>query len=381
MSPTALLISLVLAAPPPAMPSELPPPRSVAGAMLLDEGDASSAAGVFERLWNSKHDPSALAWAGLARERAADAAHAVAYLTQALDLDLPTPLAVIARTALAKARSATQLVTVELRLHGTGPVVLALTRVGYSNPTLYFPLSPNPGEQWMPVTLDPGRWLVELRRGDHTVARTVEVQPDLRIISLEEPTPPQPPPPRTRPFRLAGLITGGSLALVGTVVLVLGDRNVRPIVTALSTPLCSDTAVCRSSLAASGELRAAGAGLLGAGLGIGVGAFTALAARPRARRIAWTVDLALGGALIASSFIGGGVAGAEFNRANQAKAIDDALLSPITRHSAGAAMLALGLGLATSATLGLVLERSDTRRRARLRAHITPTGLALVGQF
>lgn len=381
MSPTALLLSLVLAAPPPAMHSELPPPPSVAGAMLLDEGDPSSAAGVLERIWNSKHDASALAWAGLARERAADAAHAIAYLTQALDLDLPTPLAVIARTALAKARSATQLVTVELRLHGTGPVVLALTRVGYSNPTLYFPLSPNPGEQWMPVTLDPGRWLVELRRGDHTVARTVEVQPDLRIISLEEPAPPQPPPPSTRPFRLAGLITGGNLALIGTIMLVIGDRNMREIVGALSPPTtCSTIAACRSSLAASGELRAAGAGLLGAGLGISVGALGTYFSRPRARRIAWTVDLALGGALIASSFIGG-LAGAEFNRVNQAEATGNALLSPIDRHSAGAAMLGLGLGLATSATLGLVLDRSDTRRRARLRAHITPTGLALVGQF
>jgi hypothetical protein len=380
MSPTALLLSLVLAAPPPAM-HKLPPPPSVAGAMLLDEGDPTSAAGVFERLWNSKHDPSALAWAGLARERAADAAHAVAYLTQALDLDLPTPLAVAARTALTRARADTQLVTVELRLYGTGPVLLALTRVGSSNPTLHFPLSPNPGEQWMPVALDPGRWLVELRRGAHTVARTVEVHPDLRIISLAEPTPPQPPPPRTRPLRLAGLITGGNLTLIGTVMLVIGDLNMRPTVGALSPPtICSSIAACRGSLAAYGALRAAGAGLLGAGLGIGAGAFATYFSRPRTRRIAWTVDLALGGALIASSFIGG-LAGAEFNRVNQAEATGNALISPITRHSAGAAVLGLGLGLATSAALGLVLDRSDARRRARLRAHITPTGLALVGQF
>lgn len=380
MSPSALLLSLLLA-PPPARQSELPPPPSVAGAMLLDEGDPASAAGIFERLWNSKHDPSALAWAGLARERAADASHAVAYLTQALDLDLPTPLAVLARTALAKARSATQLVTVELRLYGTGPVMLALTRVGSSNPTLYFPLSPNPGEQWLPVALDAGRWLVELRRGAHSVARTVEVQPDLRVISLSEPTPPQPPPPRTRPFRLAGIVTGANLTLIGTTMLVIGDLDTRAIVAALGTPpSCGSMATCRSSLAASGALRAAGAGLLGVGVGIGIGAFGTYFSRPRARRIAWTVDLALGGALIASSFFGG-LAGAEFNRVNRAQAIGDSLISPIARHSAGAAMLGLGLGLATSATFGLVLDRSDTRRRARLRAHITPTGLALVGQF
>jgi hypothetical protein len=362
------------------MPSELPSPPSVAGAMLLDEGDPSSAAGVFERRWNSKHDPRALAWAGLARERAADRAHAVAYLTQALDLDLPTPLAVAARTALTRARAATQLVTVELRLHGTGPVVLALTRVGYSNPTLYFPLSPNPGEQWMPVTLDPGRWLVELRRGDYTVSRTVEVQPDLRIISLEEPAPPQPPPPSTSPFRLAGLIAGGNLAVMGTVMLVIGDAHMQRNADALSAGFGEYPTSYRSSLAASGELRAAGAGLLGAGLGISVGALGTYFSRPRTRRIAWTVDLALGGALIASSFIGG-LAGAKFNRVNQDEATGDTLLSPIHGHSAGAAMLGLGLGLATSATLGLVLDRSDTRRRARLRAHITPTSLALVGQF
>ena len=116
MIPQALLLSLILADPAP--PDGLASPPSVGGAMLLDDGDPASAAGVFEGLWNQEQDPAALVWAGLSRARAMNAAHAVAYLTEALALDLPAPLADAARAGLADARRSTVAVTIELRLYG-----------------------------------------------------------------------------------------------------------------------------------------------------------------------------------------------------------------------------------------------------------------------
>lgn len=376
MTPQAILLSLVLAAPAP--PDGLVSPPSVGGAMLLDEGDPASAAGVFEGLWNHERDPAALVWAGLSRARAMDAAHAVAYLTEALALDLPAPLADAARAGLADARRSIVAVSIELRLHGASTVMLALRRVGSTAPTLHFPLSPQPGLHVLPVALDPGLWHIELRRGTHTVARTVAVGPDRRVIALAEPTPPAPPRPRTRSLRFAGLITGGNLAIVGAGIMGVADARVRQGLSFLNyLPECR--AICRDDLTIAAGTRAAGAGLLGAGLGVAVGALGTYFPTPRGRRIAWTVDLAVGGALVSASFFGSR-AGATFNRTNQPHTLGDSLSTPLDRHTAGAATLGLGLGLAASATLALLLDRSDTRR-ARLRAHVTPTGLTLSGQF
>lgn len=376
MTPHAILLSLILAAPAPS--GDLASPPSIGGAMLLDDDDPASAAGVFEGLWNRERDPAALVWAGLSRARAKDAAHAVAYLTEALALDLPPPLADAARAGLAEARRTTTVVTIELRVHGDSTILLGLRRVGSPAPTLHFSLTPQPGLQVLPVALDPGVWHVELRRGAHTIARTVTVGPDLRVIRLAEPTPPAPPRPRIRSLRLAGLITGGNLAVVGAGLLgIAGSRVRQDIVVLNDAPSCRG--LCRDDLAIAAGTRAAGAGLLGAGLGLAVGALGTYFPTPRGRRIAWTVDLAAGGTLVGASFFGS-LAGGTFNRTNQPHTPGDSLSTSLDRHTAGAATLGLGLGLAASATLALLLDRSDTRR-ARLRAHVTPTGMTLSGQF
>ncbi len=377
MSPAHLLLFVALTAPTPRV--DHPPPPSVAGALLLEGGDPDAAAGVFETLWIGEQDPIALVYAGLSRAQAGDAAHAVAYLTEALALELPPYHAEVARAALADARRKTRLIAIAIHLRGAGPLELALTRTGRTTPTLRIPLAPQPGDHVLPIALDPGPWLVELRRGAWSVARTVEVGPDLHELSFAEPAPANSPPaPRTRSLRISGLVTGGSLVALGAGLLGAGEWRLRQNIAALhDIDTCSPASGCTQSLDGA-TWRAAGAGLLGAGLGVATGALGTLFKRPRARRIAWSVDIAVGGALIGSSFFGG-LAGAAFNRAGQYPESLDALATPLARHTAAAALLGLGLGLATSATLGLLLDRADTR--ARLHAHLSPTGLALVGNF
>lgn len=374
---THLLLSLTLAGPPPA---DLPPPPSVGGAMLLAEGDPIAAAGVFEHLWSDTRDPTALVWAGLSRLRAGDAAHAVAYLGQALTLDLQPGLAASARRGLDDARRATRLVAVELHLHGDGPVLLALTRVDRAAPALSFQLSPHPGAQMLPISLDPGTWRVELRRGSRTVARTVGIDESSGPISLDEAIPAPSPPLHIRSFRLAGLISGGNLGLLGAGFLGFGLAHTNHNLDALAHDRCWRRADCRRDLAVSATWAAAGAGLLGAGLGLTTGALGTLLPTRRARRIAWTVDLGVGGTCIGIGLLGG-LAGASLNRANSAGLLGPEIAAPITRFSTTAALLGLGLGLVGSASLGLALDRSDARRSARLRAHVTPGGLALAGNF
>lgn len=377
MIPALLLLSMALTAPIPR--ADLPPPPSVAAALLLEDGDPSAAAGIFEALWIGEQDPIALVHAGLSRAQAGDAAHAAAYLTEALALEFPPRLAEVARAALADARGETRLITITMHLRGTGPLELTLTRAGRTAPSLRFQLTPPPGEHVLPVALDPGPWLVELRRGAWIATREADVGPDLRDLAFAEPGPAsRPPPPYARPLRLAGLITGGSLVALGAGLLAAGEHRIQQNFAALDNiNTCSSATRCAQSFDGA-AWRAAGAGLLGTGLGVATGALGTFFKKSRARRIAWSVDIAVGGALVGASFFGG-LAGAAFNRAGQHPVSPDALAAPLAQHTAAAALLGLGLGLATSATLGLVLDRVDTR--ARLRAHLGPTGLALTGQF
>ena len=361
--------------------AEPPPSPSVAGAILLDDGEPAAAAGVFETLWLRERDPAALAYAGLSRARAGHAAHAVAYLTEALAGGLPPHLAEAARAGLAEARRHVRLVAIHLHLQGDGPLQLAWTRPGHATPTLRIQISPPPGAHIVPVALDPGPWLVEVRRGAWSVAHTLTVTPDLRELTVTEPATPtkSAPNPRLRPLRLAGLISGGGTAVLGAALLAAGQARIQSDLEFLTDPSkCSFTTGCSRRLDGA-TWRAAGAGLLGAGLGITTSALGTLLKTSRARRIAWSIDLAVGGALLGSSFFGG-LAGAAFNRASAHPRTTGELLEPLARHTSAAALLGLGLGLASSATLALVLDRPNARR-TRLRAHLSPTGLTLVGQF
>jgi hypothetical protein len=357
---------------PPAATTDLPP--AAAAELLIADGELVAAAGLLEAAWLAASDPAALVQAAECRAGADHSAHAVAYLTHALTLDLPSDLAARARTALAAARPRTVAVPVELDLHADGPAAVRVTPGAAAAPVLQFTLPPGPGAHRLRLGLHRGRWRIDLVRGDRLDTRVVDVADRPPPVVFHEPAPPGPGSRRAAHLRLAGGIVGGALAVPGFGVLLHAHLTLLRAGSLLTSGAgCDPYGPCRPDLAAAADLRSTGAAILGGGLGVLGGALTASLRRPRSRRIAWSVELGLGGALTAAGAALGAVAGANFNTKLAGQADPDWLFTLADRHAAGAALLGLGVGLAGTATLGLALDLTEPRRP--LRAQLGPTGL------
>lgn len=258
------------------------------------------------------------------------------------------------------------------------------------------PTGPEGAELW----LDPGRQRITARDGDKSAGREIEVVAGAEAVivdlSFETAPPPTPAPPAkvTQPPRfptrawlaLSGIV-GAANVLTGIVILPVGalrgGRQLGASPTGCEPVLELDR--CRDRLAEAATLRGAGAGLLGAGLGVLAGGLTGLAPGARTRKAAWSAELGVGATF---GMVGAGLLAVglrRFNRGNTDPSRTptpwaeqgDVVGGPTHMYGLGAALLGMGIGLATSATAGLITQRISARQRGLARLRIDGQGFTL----
>lgn len=261
------------------------------------------------------------------------------------------------------------------------------------------PTGPEGAELW----LDPGRQRITARDGDKSAGREIEVVAGAEAVivdlSFETAPPPKPPPPPPRPvaapqprfptrawLALSGIV-GAANVLTGIVILPVGalrgGRQLGASPTGCEPVLELDR--CRDRLAEAATLRGAGAGLLGAGLGVLAGGLTGLAPGARTRKAAWSAELGVGATF---GMVGAGLLAVglrRFNRGNTDPSRTptpwaeqgDVVGGPTHMYGLGAALLGMGIGLATSATAGLITQRISARQRGLARLRIDGQGFTL----
>ncbi len=259
------------------------------------------------------------------------------------------------------------------------------------------PTGPEGAELW----LDPGRQRITARDGDKSAGREVEVVAgaeavivDLSLETVKAPTPAPPrpvaaPQPRfpTRAWLALSGIVGAANLLTGIVILPVGalrgGRQLGASPTACEPVLELDR--CRDRLAEATTLRGAGAGLLGAGLGVLAGGLTGLAPGARTRKAAWSAELGVGATF---GMVGAGLLAVGLRRFNHGNTDPSRTPTPwaeqgnvvggaMHMYGLGAALLGMGIGLATSATAGLITQRITARQRGVARLRIDGQGFSL----
>ena len=247
------------------------------------------------------------------------------------------------------------------------------------------------------IFLPPGSYAVSVARAGLMPARqqvtittpgdTLEITLSLKLRPPSTPTPaPTEPSFPRRAWAGAWSGVGGVVLVSGAPMLAvgLGRSSSTPAKCSMDAP---STDRCRADLARSTMLGAAGGGFLGSGVGVLIGGLTGLARTQRQRRTAWIVETSVGGLATLTGAILLGVAARSFNGINN-NADPDApawgydfrvsLLPSERGFFSGAVLLGAGVGLGTSALLGLVspklLARSD---RAQARWHLQADGFRL----
>lgn len=225
-------------------------------------------------------------------------------------------------------------------------------------------------------TLRGGRWEYKvLRKGQVVKSGELDVKKPGALLDLRlaEPKKPLSAEAKTRLGLSLGL--GGigiAVGAIGTGILVPAEARMK----VLLTPAPSDRDV--QGVSFTNDLSSAGAGMIGAAVGLWTGAITG-AIRPSARR-AWLIELGLGGAALAGGVTLHAMTGTSYGEAIRDK--ENGIRWPSV---VGAGITGLGAGLMGSAITGLVVHRS--RQKEPRRYSFCPSvsrrsvGIHLCGRF
>ena len=225
-------------------------------------------------------------------------------------------------------------------------------------------------------TLRGGRWEYKvLRKGQVvTVGRLEVAEPgallDLRLVEEKKPMSAE----TTTRLKL-GVGLGGVGLVVGAAGAVILSRTEPRLEVLLNQPRED---LDKRAIGRTNDLSSAGAGMLGAMIGLWTGAVTG-AIRPHAKR-AWLIELGLGGAALAGGTALHAVTGISYGKG--VGITDDGTRWPSVL---GAGVAGLGAGLMGSAITGLVVQRS--KKNGSRRYSLSPTvshrefGVQLYGRF
>ncbi|WAS95900.1 hypothetical protein [Nannocystis punicea] len=369
----------------------------------------------FEALWRDFKEPRFLFNAAVTRYTARHYAHAVAYLNEYLALaEVKGADRDEAKAQLEVARREVSSVQVKVQAEGVAGAPTVTARwvselASDLRPNLPVPVSPSGAAQSGVIQLDPGTWVI---RAEAAGAEPAEVQvkvvagapltAELALKPLPKETGPvgQAPQDTEKKFdgRKIGLATigvGAGLAIVGGVITgVAQGKEFGPALKAEATecaygpPLQS----CSAELRAGATLRAAGTGVLGAGVGLIASGAVWYARTERARKIAWYVETGVGAAAVIGGIVGLVLTANSFNDVNGTlpapkwAELQDGVKGPATMFSVSSAAAGLGAGLVAGSALGLGLSRGRTSQYAKaLRIGGGPgrgaLGLTLSGRF
>lgn len=236
--------------------------------------------------------------------------------------------------------------------------------------------------QWELQASAPGHRPLQ-RRFNVGDAETQSIDLSLQPGIIEQPIPVAPVAPVTPPAPTGErrrLVLGLSLAAVpllatGLPLTVVGPLRYRQL---RQSALCdSYGAACADAIIPQIHVGAAGAGLLGAALGLGITAVTAARARGNT---AWWIEIGAGGALTLAG--GAWLVGNSILLDRELKTGPLADIDARTsRRPASALLLGAGLGLTGGALTGLLLRRSARVARVGPFGGAGQAGVLLAGEF
>lgn len=363
----------------------------------------------FEALWHDFKEPRFLFNAAITRYTARHYAHAVAYLNEYLALAAVTGAdRVEAQAQLEVAHREVTNVQAKVRTEGvSGPVSVSARRVSELRsdlrPPLPVKLSPAAGGHGGAIELDPGTWTL---RAEAPGAAPAEVEvkvvvgtptlAELTLRPLPQETGPAKGPVDTerkidgRKAMIVSIGVGAGLAVGGAVLTGVGQAlKFGPAVAKPAAECATDPALigCSKAVRSGLELRSAGAGVLGAGVGVAISSVAWGLKSERSRRTAWIVEAGVGGAALVGGIVGLVIGANQVNRANAAFQASDAATwaeiqgakGPAAVYTASSAIVGLGAGLATSAAIGLGLSRGQSSKTSAMARALRVGGAAAPG--
>ena len=411
-APIAGAHALVDALQPASAPASAKDERATQAADYYSKGRYVEASLEFEGLWRDfPAEPRFLFNAAASRYIAGHYAHTVAYLDEYLARkDVQGDDRKEAQAQRDEARNKVAAVSVEVTLPpGAAEVTVVVKHVarGASDlrPELLFPARVQAGRAKVVVQLEPGSWVVGARSPGHEAAEQraeVTRDPGQRValalrVAAAAPTPEGPgpvdnkevPPATARALKIGVSASAGALIVGGVAVLAAGAAK-RGGDGTCDRPEDNFLA-CKQDLAADLRMRDAGAGLLGAGVGVLAGGLTWIARDAKTRRKAWTAQAILGGLAIAGGAAWLSTSSIAFNRANNGFVADWGEYyggRNAVGHAASASVFGLGVGLVAGSALGLALQRKFLGRSPSLRSlRLDPAagqgraGLTISGRF
>lgn len=243
--------------------------------------------------------------------------------------------------------------------------------------------------------LAPGPYkLAASAKGFKKVEQQFAVDKDPVALDLRfepEPVPDiKPPPSKGDPWLIGQAVGGGVLLVGGIAVLAVGSGNWRTTLgryDAYAGKSAMNWDIAADNLFKSWKIYGAGAGLLGAGIGVGAGAVLTYYERKLSKpKALWAIHTGVGAglAIIGGLLIGRAGSNLATTQEGHARNFDD--LEPGIRgdfarmqHAVGggSALLGLGTGLALTGVLGLI----RTGRPKKTTIAPTGTGLVISGRF
>jgi len=373
--------------------------RAARAVELYGQSQFAAAALEFEALHRDFPDePRFLFNAGATRFAAHHYAHAVghfnAYIarTDIQDGDRRDAQAQLDET---RNRVASVQLAVEVPADAHAAVTLEIRRVprgpADERPALTFTASPSAGLAVHAVQLDPGVWAVQLRGDGYT---TTDNSFEIRGLAPQQLRMSMLPPAeesegiaidekkRLRPFAV-GLIATSSLATAaGVTVLAAGIAQRRTLAS------CAADDQCEANLVQALSFRDAGAGVLGAGVGMLASGLTWLAPNARTRRKLWIAGSVVGGVALVGGATGLALASHALGNAHVGTGTwqqhyDGPGRAPFQAISATALGLGLGLGLGSLASLVVHKRSTAVEHALRIDGSASPylTGVVLSGRF
>ncbi|MDC0675872.1 hypothetical protein [Nannocystis radixulma] len=369
----------------------------------------------FEGLWRDFKEPRFLFNAAVTRYTARHYAHAVAYLNEYLALaEVKGADRDEAKAQLEVARREVTSVQVRVQAEGVSgePTVTARWVSEFASdirPELPVPLAPSGTAQGGVIQLDPGTWVLraqapgaEPAEVQVKVAAGAAVTAELALKPVPQETGPkgQPAPQpgmNEKGRRVGGLAMigqGAAVTAIGIVVTAVAQaKDFGPALKA-GPDKCGDWAAltaCSVDLREGAQLRGAGTGLLGAGIGLAATGPIWFVRNDRSRRVAWIVQASVGGAALIGGIVGVALSASGFNEANTSpeatwQSVSEGVKGPATIYAVTSAITGLGVGLAAGAGLGLGVTRGKKSQYAKaLRLGGGPGraafGLTLSGRF
>ena len=337
-------------------------------AQLLAEGRLLEAALEYEDAWRSNGQPADLLGAATAREAMYHYGHAASYLRELVargngDAAVTERLAFLER-ALVPVR-----IVVSAPEANSELVVLARYRgrAADARPDLVLKATPTKGRtSEVQVPLDAGRWEVWVADEYYSESRqelTVTQGGVAPVVSLE-------PVPRESANVHARRMASPVLLLGVGIGLLAGGQVATKKVLKRTDVECSMTGwPCRDLMARGVSLRSAGAGLLGASVGMAAAHLVQLSPKRRVRRVVWATEAGLGLVGVVAGSVGVALSARSYNSLDYGTLWSDeqlqaALKRSTTGHTVAAFFLGMGAGMLVR-SLGYLLDTNRLTGRAR----------------